>query len=356
MMSKSQQSLAAARLWGLSHPMTSALLKRVGQRLAPTAPTQPDLVFVTPPLSAPGWILEAICREIGSRLPGLDIRYCHHGEVLPQASRYFFSHYMYYVGSLSKIRTVRRGRSFVFATHLEPEKHGIPNTSLARLLDSSDGVICMNEALRAELQRLGVAPQRLGVAVGAASGQIYRPHPRLPEGKVGFCSAFYARKSPDLVLQIVKKLPHRQFVLLGKGWRDYPRFNELMGQPNFSYVEAPYTEYPGYYAQMSVFVSASQLEGGPIPLLEAMMSNAVPVASRTGFAPDVIRHGHNGFIFDLPADADEVCGLIEQAYGLDTDVAATATGYDWVPYAAHIAALMGIPAHSTSRQGRSGAA
>lgn len=355
-MSKSKQSIAAARLRVLSHPTISAVLRGLGRLLAPTSATQADVVFVTPPKSSPGWILEAICREIGSRLPGLDIRYCHHGEALPQASRYFFSHYMFYVGSLSKVRTVRRGQSFVFATHLEADKHGIPNESLARLLDSSDGVICMNEVLRAELQRLGVAPHRLGVAVGAASIQTYRPHVRRPDGKVGFCSAYYARKSPDLVLEIVKKLPHRQFLLLGKGWRDYPRFDELEGQPNFSYVEAPYTEYPGYYAQMSVFVSASQLEGGPIPLLEAMMSNAVPVASRTGFAPDVIRHGHNGFIFDLPASANEVCRLIEQAYGLDTDVAATAAGYDWVPYAARIAALMGIPAPSTATQGRAATA
>jgi glycosyltransferase involved in cell wall biosynthesis len=353
-MSKSKQSLAALRLWALSHPTTSVLLKRLGRSKNPATADQVDLVFVTPPLSAPGWILEAICREIGSRLPGLDIRYCHHGEELPPAGRYFFSHYMFYVASLSKFRTVRRGQSFVFATHLEPEKHGIPNEKLARLLDSSDGVICMNEALRAELQRMGVAPRRLGVAVGAASSEVYRRHTRVPDGKVGFCSAYYARKSPDLVLQIVKKLPHRQFILLGKGWRDYPHFHELLEQPNFTYVEAPYSEYAGYYAQMSVFVSASQLEGGPIPLLEAMMSNAVPVASRTGFAPDVITHGRNGFIFDLPADAGEVCTLIEKAYALDADVVATVTDCDWVPYAARIAALMGMPA--VVQQGPSGTA
>lgn len=353
-MSKIKESMAAARLWAACHPVASALFRRLRRRQGARYQPQHDVVFVLPPRSASGWILEAICREIGSRLPEFDIQYCHFGDSLPLARRYFFSHYMYYIGSLLEIRTVRRGQSFVFATHLEPEKHGIPNHRLGRLLDTSDGVICMNAALRSDLERLGVAPRRLTVAVGAACASTYTRHVRLPEGKVGFCSAYYARKSPDLVLEVVKKMPHRQFLLLGKGWQNYPRFAELLGQPNFSYVEAPYSEYPNYYAQMSVFVSASMLEGGPIPLLEAMMSNAVPVASRTGFAPDVIRHGDNGFIFDLPADVDGVCDLVDRAYRLGTDVAATAMEYDWVPYAARIANLMGLPTRSPATEGRPG--
>jgi glycosyltransferase involved in cell wall biosynthesis len=309
--------------------------RRFGARLAGTNGGA-DIVFVLPPASAQGWILDAICREIGARLSGWTVGYCRDGEPLPPARRYFFSHYMYFVGALAKSWRMHRAANHVYATHLEPDKHRIDDAALARMLACSDGVVCMNRALADTLETLGVPTRKLHVAVGAADSTTYRPHPRTPDGDIGLSSAYYERKSPDLVLEIAKRLPHRRVVLLGKGWHSYPRFGELAALPNFSYIEAGYDEYPAHYARMSVFVSASRLEGGPIPLLEAMMSNAVPVASRTGFAPDIIEHGRNGFLFDIGAPADQVCALIEQAYALAGDISATVQHCDWNGFAARV--------------------
>jgi glycosyltransferase involved in cell wall biosynthesis len=83
----------------------------------------------------------------------------------------------------------------------------------------------------------------------------------------------------------------------------------------------------------------SNLEGGPIPLIEAMMSNAVPVASRTGFAPDLIRNGGNGFIFDLDASAERIAKLIEAAFTLPGDIRKTVEKYDWDRFSASIIKL-----------------
>lgn len=338
-----------ALLHFLSGKAVNGLTRSVAGLLhRPPASEVVDLVFVTPPKGAQGWILDAICREIGGRLPGLSIRYCPFGSSMPAARCYFYSHYMYYVRSLRSLQPTRLGRSYVFATHLESSKHGITDALLARALDNCDGVICMNSALRDDLQRLGVSRDRLSVLVGAASRDEFKPHARTADGKVGFCSAYYARKSPDLILEIVRALPHRQFLMLGKGWRDYPRFGELQSLANFEYLETSYQHYAECYARMSVFVSASNLEGGPIPLLEAMLSNAVPVASRTGFAPDVIQHGSNGFIFDLDAGADLICALIEQAFSLECDVSATAQQFDWRPYSERMTALMDLPSGASA--------
>jgi len=304
-----------------------------------------DLVFVTPPESAKGWILDAICREIGSRLPGLKVAYCRFGSPHPAARSHFHSHYMYFVGSLQFQRALPAGRHYVFATHLEPEKHRIDDRLLAQLLNLADGVICMNRALRDKLAALGVAAGKLTVVVGAADSTLFQPHVRREDGKVGFCAAFYERKSPDRILQIITSMPHRRFVLLGKGWQQYRRFEELRDAPNLEYVEAGYEAYPAYYAQMSVFISASQLEGGPIPLLEAMMSNAVPVASRTGFAPDIIQHGVNGLLFDIDSPVEAICRLVDQAFTLDADVARTVAGCDWIPFTAAVVETMGLDAN-----------
>jgi glycosyltransferase involved in cell wall biosynthesis len=303
-----------------------------------------DVVFVLPPTPSQGWILDAICREVGARLTGWSVGYCGHGEPLPPARRYFFSHYMYFVETLAKSWRMHRATNHVFATHLEPDKHRIDSATLAGLLAASDSVVCMNRALAATLGALGVPEAKLKVVVGAADQRIYSPHPRADDGSIGFCSAYYERKSPGLVLEIAQRLPHRRVVLLGKGWRAYPRFAEMTALPNFSYVEASYADYPAHYGRMSVFVSASRLEGGPIPLLEAMMCNAVPVASRTGFAPDVIEHGRNGFLFDTDAKAEAVCSLIEQAYALRGDVSHTVQHCDWEVYAQNLRRAIEGPA------------
>jgi glycosyltransferase involved in cell wall biosynthesis len=305
----------------------------VATQAAAQAPAQvPDVVFVMPPERAQGWILDAICREVGARLPGRTVLYHRFGTPLPPARHYFFAHYMYFVNSPPV-----RGRSYVFATHLEPGKHGIDNRRLARLLARADSLVCMNSGLRAQLAALGVPEDKLSVVVGAADSERFTAHVRRPDGKVGFSSAYYERKAPELILEIVRRLPHRRFVLLGKGWKAWPRFAELAAQPNFEYLETDYANYASHYAQMSVFVSPSRLEGGPIPLLEAMMANVVPVASRTGFAPDVIRHGENGYLFNLDTSAAEICRLIEQAFCLQADVHDSVRHCDFDSFAARIA-------------------
>ena len=84
---------------------------------------------------------------------------------------------------------------------------------------------------------------------------------------------------------------------------------------------------------MDVFLSPSAVEGGPLPLLEAMASNCVPVTSRTGFAPDVITHGQNGFLFDAGATTAEVCALVESAFRVTTDIRSTVAHLTWERYA-----------------------
>ena len=55
--------------------------------------------------------------------------------------------------------------------------------------------------------------------------------------------------------------------------------------------------------------------GGPIPLLEAMMSNCFPVITDVGFCSDVVINGKNGFLFDpYNYKLEEVISLIERAF------------------------------------------
>lgn len=286
-----------------------------------------DLVFVIHPGNR-GWILEAICKEIAAYLPG---RYCFHYSTtdLPPAKAYFFSHFCLLPLCLRENPELCERNQIVFHTHPKSlEDMGISDSELYTALNQATKVVCMCSEFANLLISEGVDAGKVTYVVGGADPQIFQPHVR-SNGVVGFSSAYQPRKSPTLVFDLVKAMPHRQFMLIGRNWEKYEKFSELIALDNFSYIQASYRDYPSYYAQMDVFVSPAKLEGGPIPLLETMMCNIVPVASRTGFAPDVIRHGENGFLFDADSSVDSVCELIENAYQLKTDIRATVQHCTW---------------------------
>jgi glycosyltransferase involved in cell wall biosynthesis len=296
-----------------------------------------DLVFYVPETTK-GWILEGICRDTQRAFTGKSL-VVYADQPLPRAKAYFVSHYSEFEPLALQNPHILDARVVAFFTH---PRFDLPRSMryYAATLNFTDRVFTMNSASRDYLISLGVQPEKLQVVYGAADPQRFQPHVRTGNGYVGFCMAYYDRKRPAFLLDLVRAMPHRKFCLLGKGWSGWSEFASLLSLPNFTYFDVPYEEYPAHYGKMDVFVSGAQLEGGPIPLLEAMLCNAVPVATRTGFAPDLIRHGENGFLFDVGDSVHEVARLIERAYQLETDVRLGVQHLSWTRFASEIDAVL----------------
>lgn len=288
---------------------------------------------------ARGWILDAICREIGSRQPA-SWQMCYYPELPPVAKNLFFSHYALFQSFVEvQHELVADTNLFVWYTHPREENP----VAVAKLLLSFDKVTKVIFACESNRQlwiERGLDESKTAIVLGAADPVLFPYHER-GNGVVGLSSSFYERKNPDLLLQVMKLLPHRDFVLVGRNWNQYALFEEMKALPNFTYTSAAYRDYPAIYGTFDVFLSISSLEGGPIPLVEAMMSNAVPVASRTGFAPDLISSGENGFIFDLDAPAEDIADMIEGAFELPTDIRATVEDLSWDNFSHEIVKLAG---------------
>jgi glycosyltransferase involved in cell wall biosynthesis len=284
-----------------------------------------------------GWILDAICREIGSR-QRRSWAVVDHTNPAPPARNLFFSHFsLLDLFDKKYPEALAASKVFVWYTHPREEDAN----SIARnlhLFSRATRIIFTCESNRKIWIERGLNPEKATVVLGAADPVLFRRHKR-GGGVVGLSSSFYERKNPELMLNVVKMLQHRNFVLLGRHWNRYAGFEELLSLPNFTYLTLPYREYPRVYSTFDVFLSISSLEGGPIPLIEAMMCNAVPVASHTGFAPDVIEHGRNGFLFEIEDGADRVSDLIEQAFALDVDVRKTVEQFSWDHFSAEILGL-----------------
>ena len=196
-------------------------------------------------------------------------------------------------------------------------------------LNKADKVICLNSKVQKELIAAGLDAKKTALIHIASDPDFFYTHER-ETGTVGFCSAFGERKNPEMVYQLVKNMPGRKFYLIGRYWENYERYDEMKNMANFTYYNnESYDTYPDLYNNIDIFISPSKLEGGPVPVLEAMLSNCFPIASKTGFCPDVISDGYNGFLFDVDSDYSEVIRLIKLADFKTIDVRQTALEHSW---------------------------
>ncbi|MBU6222432.1 MAG: glycosyltransferase [Planctomycetes bacterium] len=288
-----------------------------------------DLCFVVKDGSG-GWILEAICREIAAFC---EDRWAFAGTLdrLPSARTYFFSHYHFYLEAMRRNPHLWDRPCAVLVTHPKEERRDFGGPAAIRVL-SRARLISMCSMWSDLLVELGVPAGQITLALGGADPAFFGPHPR-GGGKVGLCAAYYDRKSPERIVELVRSLPGRSFILMGRNWHRSPGFADLLALPNFEYREGAYADYPAFYRELDVFVSLAKLEGGPIPLIEAMMSNVVPVATRTGFAPDLIRHGENGYLCDIDAPLATIASLIELASANPRDVRGSVEHLSWRRFA-----------------------
>lgn len=299
-----------------------------------------DVCFVTH-TSTKGWILDAKCKRLARYMKlRTMVYYSSKFRRLPKARGYFFAHFKYYAKAVRYNPKVLRSKTMVLFTHPNWSKAYSPE-HVGYILNKAGKIICLNSRIVKELIKLGIQREKLVVYHMASDPEMFTWHKR-GNGCVGICMAYYKRKNPDLLLSIIKGMPNTEFILIGIGWDQYNNYQELISQNNFKYYDnIPYEEYPGLYHKMDVFLSTSDVEGGPVPLLEAMLSNVIPVVSDTGWARDIIEHGKNGYIFPVSENSDRVIKLIRQAFACKEDVRHYVIQHNWENYSQKLEEFFG---------------
>ncbi len=283
-----------------------------------------------------GWILEAICREIATYCK-VEFSYHYTKKNLPPAKAYFYAHFYFFLECIKRNPELLREKNLIFFTHVR-EAYIAYIQKTIQVVNSNNNCIMlvMNSHNREILTAMGLKEDRIRLVLGAADPLLFSRLSHRKRITIGFCSAYYERKRPDRIFGLIEMFPQYKFILLGKGWRESPYWIKINEYQNLEYVEAIYQQYPEYYEKMDVFVATSDLEGGPIPLIEAMMSNVVPVACDTGFAKDLIQHSVNGYIFPKDARLDEIGRLVEVAFLNDCNIRSTVEKYTWKYYSEQV--------------------
>ncbi|WP_299063168.1 glycosyltransferase family 4 protein [uncultured Polaribacter sp.] len=275
------------------------------------------------------WIFGAKVRRL-AKFSSLNAKTYYHNKLrdLPDSDGYFFVFHQYFYRAIRHNPKILNKKNIVMFTHANWTV-SFSKTHVIWCLKKADKVICLNSVIQKELIDAGLNEEKTEVLHIASDSTFFYPHER-KSGSVGFCSAFSDRKNPDLIFSIIKNMPERTFYLIGKNWENYKNYDELIALENFTYFNnQPYEKYPDLYNKIDVFISPSKNEGGPVPLLEAMLSNCFPISTKTGFGPDIIEHGKNGFLINDTDHYSKVIDLINKANKSNINVRETVLAYSW---------------------------
>jgi len=140
------------------------------------------------------------------------------------------------------------------------------------------------------------------------------------EKTIILASRFGPRKGLSILPELVSEMPDWNFVGLGRGWANFIDSSSLRGAKNFHHQNFDKGSRNEYFSSATFFLSLSNLEGGPVPLLEAIKLGCKPIATDTGFARDVIEDGVNGYIIPINPTVSQVKEAILQTDKLQIPV------------------------------------
>lgn len=190
--------------------------------------------------------------------------------------------------------------------------------------------IALNSGVVEELIKSGVEPERIVEISNGVPLQEYQPPTReekvrarrqwsLPREKflIGFSGRFVTRKRLDLLIEAVKTTPPGKrptLVLLG-------HVDETFGDSfsPASHLDEDVLWLPSqhdvrtYYHALDCYVSASEAEGMPNSVLEAMASGLPVVLSDIPGQVDLVREDENGWLFPS-GDLETLCSCLSGLY------------------------------------------
>ena len=247
---------------------------------------------------------------------------------LPEASAYFFSYPTLFKKYLGQKDIGRK--SIVLYTHNEQPELSTDEDQVS-LLNKAHSVHFFSSHDASRLKAMGLKSEKIRLVNGAVdidmSASLFNWDER--DKTVLMASKFGYRKGPDKIPSIVRTLPDWKFILLGRGWENFLNETALLSEPNFEYLAFNKQSRNEKFPRSKVFLSTSILEGGPIPLLEAMFSGMFPVVSNTGFAIDLLGSDSKHHVFDISSNTKLICEMISSAFDRSAELHRIACIYSW---------------------------
>ena len=232
--------------------------------------------------------------------------------------------------TLAEDKDYGTGKHIAVYTHCNPGAQKLVFNACQR----ADIVTTMSYTGRQELLDLGVDPRKIHVVYCAADLFTFRKRAVLI---VGYPQP-NGRKRESLLLDLAWKydLTPYEFILAGTQWEETAEKLKSLGV-SVQHTHADTAELiTKLYQYVDVFVATGYVEGGPLPLLEAMANGCIKVLSpRFGYASDLLDDE------DLYDGVDELMEKLNEFSEQSMYYHRLARAWSWHDYANEYALLIG---------------
>ena len=272
------------------------------------------------------WILGSIAKDLGQIFGGRIVYY-------PTSRRNFylwikfklhnpsggliFLHQEVFLSVIKYKKYNTNNPKIVFYTHQSDRTHEY-SEDFKSLMLADKIIVCSSNIKKVLTDILGPdSNEKIKVVMGGADISCFKPiNPKRNLKSIIFVSQLKQRKRPDLVLRTVKENNDLKFTLHGKNWVGSKYLEELKVLDNFKYFEFSFTNANKLYNESSIFMSLSDLEGAPMPALEALASGCKIILTDTGFARDLSQISKSVVIIPINPSSEEVTRAIDYALSL----------------------------------------
>jgi len=291
-----------------------------------------------------GWVLGNLLRELNRRLGGFSSIWWvfsvfarksrfekYFRFPLPNFGSYFFSYLTIFESYVVKNPKKFENKSLVFYPHFDSEVGSFLHQ--AEILNMSHAVYFMCKADAERLVLHGLKPEKVRIAYFGLDNDCIRiPSESKMQNTIVLASKYGPRKGLDILPEIVRNLPNWSFIALGRDWKEFIVSSDLANLQNFEYMNFNRESRSIAMSRASTFLSLSRIEGGPVPLIEAMSMGLIPIATRTGFAPDLIINGENGYLLETEPSVESVTAAIIRSENITKDPSKAVKHLTWDRY------------------------
>ncbi|MDD4052569.1 MAG: glycosyltransferase family 4 protein [candidate division Zixibacteria bacterium] len=202
--------------------------------------------------------------------------------------------------------------------------HIMKDEPLSTTLDA-DRIMVVCNRYRDQILHVGVPAAKLFKIYNGANTDEFLSKDRIAARKVlglpqdglfiGFAGKFSSnsadRKGIDIFTKVIKMMPPElqsmvHFVITGPGWENTLQ-QVAAGANRIHYLSFIDRErMPDFYNSLDIYLVTARVEGGPMPVIEAMSCGIPVISTPVGMVPDFIRDGENGIMIDH----DDVSGAV----------------------------------------------
>ena len=207
----------------------------------------------------------------------------------------------------------------VFTSTAQRKKTWITRWLMARM----DGVLTTCSAAQAFMESPADRVIPHGIDIVRMKTQSSSNPIMLPDlKKVGIFGRVRQQKGVDLfidaMIQVLPDFPDWMGVVVGQITEEQTVFTNTLkkkiieaglGERLIFTGEQPFDGIPALYRSMDIVTSLSVNEGFGLTILEAMSVSKPVIATKAGAWPDIIEHGHDGFLIDVGSESQLIESL-----------------------------------------------